>query len=258
MRPSSPRPAMSSDNPAAQAAFPMRVSCRCRSSSSSGSRAAPSSWRSIARAARSSQSLMATRSIVPAMARTLREVVYVDGVRTAFGRAGKDGYFWKTRADDMAVKVVREAPAPESEPAGGSDRRRRLRSDGPGRRPGPDARPRRRAARRTSHVRAGLRRRPHVRGRADRDDERRGRDRDGRCRRRPGRRRRAHGPPPDGRRRRLQSTVRLGADRRRVRSGHGPDGREPPRRLSAPDEGGRGRVRGREPAPRSRRRGTTA
>jgi acetyl-CoA acyltransferase len=31
----------------------------------------------------------------------------VDGVRTAFGRAGRDGYFWKTRADDMAVKVVR-------------------------------------------------------------------------------------------------------------------------------------------------------
>ena len=42
------------------------------------------------------------------MARTLREVVYVDGVRTAFGRAGPDGIFWKTRADDMAVKVVRE------------------------------------------------------------------------------------------------------------------------------------------------------
>jgi acetyl-CoA acyltransferase len=42
------------------------------------------------------------------MARTLREVVYVDGVRTPFGRAGEDGYFWKTRADDMAVKVVRE------------------------------------------------------------------------------------------------------------------------------------------------------
>jgi acetyl-CoA acyltransferase len=40
--------------------------------------------------------------------RELREVVYVDGVRTAFGRAGSDGYFWKTRADDMAVKVVRE------------------------------------------------------------------------------------------------------------------------------------------------------
>ena len=42
------------------------------------------------------------------MGRELREVVYVDGVRTAFGRAGKDGYFWRTRADDMAVKVVRE------------------------------------------------------------------------------------------------------------------------------------------------------
>jgi acetyl-CoA acyltransferase len=40
--------------------------------------------------------------------RELREVVYVDGVRTAFGRAGADGYFWRTRADDMAVKVLRE------------------------------------------------------------------------------------------------------------------------------------------------------
>ena len=37
-----------------------------------------------------------------------REVVFVDGVRTAFGRAGPHGMFWKTRADDMAVKVVRE------------------------------------------------------------------------------------------------------------------------------------------------------
>ena len=42
------------------------------------------------------------------MARELREVVFVDGVRTAFGRAGPKGMFWKTRADDMAVKVVRE------------------------------------------------------------------------------------------------------------------------------------------------------
>jgi acetyl-CoA acyltransferase len=38
----------------------------------------------------------------------LREVVFVDGVRTAFGRAGPKGVFWRTRADDMAVKVVRE------------------------------------------------------------------------------------------------------------------------------------------------------
>jgi acetyl-CoA acyltransferase len=42
------------------------------------------------------------------MGRDLREVVYVDGVRTAFGKAGPGGLFWKTRADDMAVKTVRE------------------------------------------------------------------------------------------------------------------------------------------------------
>ncbi len=42
------------------------------------------------------------------VARALREVVYVDGVRTAFGKAGAGGWFWKTRADDMAVKTVRE------------------------------------------------------------------------------------------------------------------------------------------------------
>ena len=37
-----------------------------------------------------------------------REIYYVDGLRTAFGRAGPNGIFWRTRADDMAVKVVRE------------------------------------------------------------------------------------------------------------------------------------------------------
>jgi acetyl-CoA acyltransferase len=42
------------------------------------------------------------------MARELQEVVFVDGVRTAFGKAGPTGLFWKTRADDMAVKAVRE------------------------------------------------------------------------------------------------------------------------------------------------------
>src|SRR5919198_6760158 len=39
--------------------------------------------------------------------RELREVVYVDGVRTAFGRAGPKGIFWRTRGDDMGVKLVR-------------------------------------------------------------------------------------------------------------------------------------------------------
>src|SRR5262245_33244716 len=42
------------------------------------------------------------------MGRELREVVFVDGVRTAFGKAGQSGLFWQTRADDMAVKAVRE------------------------------------------------------------------------------------------------------------------------------------------------------
>ena len=42
------------------------------------------------------------------MGRELREVVYVDGVRTDFGKAGQGGLFWQTRADDMAVKTVRE------------------------------------------------------------------------------------------------------------------------------------------------------
>jgi acetyl-CoA acyltransferase len=34
--------------------------------------------------------------------------VYVDGVRTAFGRASPEGLFARTRADDMVVKLVRE------------------------------------------------------------------------------------------------------------------------------------------------------
>jgi acetyl-CoA acyltransferase len=40
--------------------------------------------------------------------RELREVYFVDGVRTAFGRAGPKGIFWRTRADDLGVKVVRQ------------------------------------------------------------------------------------------------------------------------------------------------------
>jgi acetyl-CoA acyltransferase len=40
--------------------------------------------------------------------RELREVYFVDGVRTSFGRAGPKGIFWRTRADDLGVKVVRE------------------------------------------------------------------------------------------------------------------------------------------------------
>jgi acetyl-CoA acyltransferase len=40
--------------------------------------------------------------------RQAREVFFVDGVRTAFGKAGPKGQFWRTRADDMGVKAVRE------------------------------------------------------------------------------------------------------------------------------------------------------
>ena len=34
------------------------------------------------------------------------EVVFVDGVRTPFGRAGEKGMFWQTRADDLIVKAM--------------------------------------------------------------------------------------------------------------------------------------------------------
>jgi len=35
------------------------------------------------------------------------DVVFVDGVRTPFGRAGEKGVFWRTRADDLAVHAMR-------------------------------------------------------------------------------------------------------------------------------------------------------
>ena len=41
-------------------------------------------------------------------ARAVRDVVFVDGVRTPFGKAGKKGLYAETRADDMVVKVIRE------------------------------------------------------------------------------------------------------------------------------------------------------
>ncbi len=37
-----------------------------------------------------------------------RNVVFVDGVRTPFGKAKPDGYYAHTRADDLAVKTLRE------------------------------------------------------------------------------------------------------------------------------------------------------
>jgi acetyl-CoA acyltransferase len=40
--------------------------------------------------------------------RSLREVVFVDGVRTPFGKAGPTGLYAETRADDLVVRCIRE------------------------------------------------------------------------------------------------------------------------------------------------------
>src|SRR4051794_20888086 len=40
--------------------------------------------------------------------RSLREVVFVDGVRTPFGKAGPTGIYAETRADDLVVRCIRE------------------------------------------------------------------------------------------------------------------------------------------------------
>jgi len=37
---------------------------------------------------------------------TLNDVVVIDAVRTAFGRAGEKGIFWKTRAEDLCVPLL--------------------------------------------------------------------------------------------------------------------------------------------------------
>jgi acetyl-CoA acyltransferase len=37
-----------------------------------------------------------------------RDVVFVDGVRTPFGKAGEKGIYAETRADDLVVRVIRE------------------------------------------------------------------------------------------------------------------------------------------------------
>jgi acetyl-CoA acyltransferase len=43
-----------------------------------------------------------------AVPRTLQEVVFVDGVRTPFGKAGEKGMYAQTRADDLVIKCMRE------------------------------------------------------------------------------------------------------------------------------------------------------
>lgn len=41
------------------------------------------------------------------MARELQDVVVVDAIRTAFGKAGEKGIFWQTRADDLVVALMK-------------------------------------------------------------------------------------------------------------------------------------------------------
>ena len=41
-------------------------------------------------------------------ARSVRDVVFVDGVRTPFGKAGTKGMYAETRADDLVVRCIRE------------------------------------------------------------------------------------------------------------------------------------------------------
>jgi acetyl-CoA acyltransferase len=40
--------------------------------------------------------------------RQIRDVVFVDGVRTPFGKAGPNGMYYETRADDLVIKCIRE------------------------------------------------------------------------------------------------------------------------------------------------------
>ncbi len=41
------------------------------------------------------------------MGRELKEVVVIDAVRTAFGKAGEKGMFWKTRAEDLCTPLLK-------------------------------------------------------------------------------------------------------------------------------------------------------
>ena len=63
------------------------------------------------------------------MPRALNEVVFVDGVRTPFGKAGGSGMYAQTRADDLVIRCIRELlrrylwespPAPSTEEVAGT------------------------------------------------------------------------------------------------------------------------------------------
>ena len=167
------------------------------------------------------------------MPRTVRDVVFVDGVRTPFGKAGPKGIYHETRADDLVVKAIRELLRrnPDLDPAKIDEvaiaATTQIGDQGL-------------TIGRTAGILAGL---PQsVPGYSiDRmcagaltavtTDRRLHRLR--RVRRRHRRRCRAHGPPPDGRGRRPEPAVRLREAGRRVRPVHGHDRGEPARPLPA-------------------------
>ena len=177
------------------------------------------------------------------MPRTLREVVFVDGVRTPFGKAGEKGMYAQTRADDLVIRCIRELlrrnpglpPERVEEVAIAATtqigdqgltlgRMASLLAGLPKTTPGYSVDRMCAGAMTAVTTTASL-----DRLRCDRHRHRR--------------RRRAHGPPPDGRGRRPQPAHRRREARRPLRPRHGQDGREPARPLPAADQGARGRLR---------------
>ena len=161
--------------------------------------------------------------------RAVRDVVFVDGVRTPFGKAGPKGMYAETRADDLVIRCIRELVRrnPQLPPERVDDvaiaATTQIGDQGL-------------TIGRTAALLAGLPK--TVPGYAI-DRMCAGamtavttiawRDRLRRLRRGDRRRRRAHGPPPDGRGRRPQPADRGREAGRPVRAGDGLDRGEPAR-----------------------------
>ena len=182
-----------------------------------------------------------------------RDVVFVDGVRTPFGKSGPKGIYAETRADDLVVRVIRELlrrnPDLPKDRVGEVAIAATTQIGDQGLTIG-----------RSAAILAGL---PvTVPGYAI--------DRmcagamtavtttagDGRARRRRHRDRgrgRAHGPPPDGGAGRPQPAVPLRAARRRVGAVHGHDRGEPARPVPRHHQGAGRRLRAGQPAQGRRR-----
>ena len=179
------------------------------------------------------------------MTRSSRDVVFVDGARTPFGKAGPTGMYAETRSDDMVVAVIRELlrrhPQLPPERIDEVAIAATTQTGDQGLTIG-----------RTAAILAGLptqrarlRDRPDVRRRDDRGHHGVLRHRLRRVRRGDRRRRRAHGPPPDGPGHRPQPAAGRGQAGRPVGDGHGHHRGEPARPVPGADQAARRRVRGR-------------